>query len=193
MFPNSCKVAKLKLIFKKGKKKNDKKIDPSNDRSISLLPLISKIIEKVVHDHTNVFLSANKICNYQSGFRTNHSTNLCLSFLADKILKHFDKSLLTGMILIDLQKAFDTVNHAILLKKLEAISFSDKYIRWFRSYLCERIFFIEIENQISDYGKVSCGVPQGSILGPKFYFFVVPCLYQRHSSGCKIKYIFICR
>ena len=193
MFPNSCKVAKLKLIFKKGKKKN-KKIDPSNDRSISLLPLISKIIEKVVHDHTNVFLSANKIlCNYQSGFRTNHSTNLCLSFLADKILKHFDKSLLTGMILIDLQKAFDTVNHAILLKKLEAISFSDKYIRWFRSYLCERIFFIEIENQISDYGKVSCGVPQGSILGPKFYFFVVPCLYQRHSSGCKIKYIFICR
>ena len=171
-----------------------KKIDPSNDRSISLLPLISKIIETVVHDQTNVFLSANKIlCNYQSGFRTNHSTNLCLSFLADKILKLFDKSLLTGMILIDLQKAFDTINHAILLKKLEAISFSDKYIRWFRSYLCERIFFVEIENHLSDYGKVSCGVPQGSILGPRFYFFVAPCLCQRHSSGCKIKYIFICR
>ena len=118
-----AKLPKLKLIFKKGKKK---KIDPSNDRSISLLPLISKIIEKVVHDHTNVFLSANKIlCNYQSGFRTNHPTNLCLSFLTDKNLKGFDEGLLTRMILIDLQKAFDTINHEILLKKPETIRFLD--------------------------------------------------------------------
>ena len=68
------------------------------------------------------------------------------------------------MILIDLQKAFDTINHEILLKKLEAIGFSDKCIRRFRSYLYERIFSIEIENQLSDFGKVSCGVGQGSIL-----------------------------
>ena len=80
------KVAKLKPIFKKGKK-----VNPSNYRPISLLPRISKIIEKVVHNQTNEFLSANKISyNYQSGFRTNHSTNLCLSFLTDKILKGFD-------------------------------------------------------------------------------------------------------
>ena len=71
IFPNACKVAKLKPIFRKGKK-----VDPSNYRS-----LISKIIEKVVHDQTNEFLPTNKILyNYQSGFRTNHSTNLCLSF-----------------------------------------------------------------------------------------------------------------
>ena len=107
IFPNICKVVKLKPIFKKGKE-----INPSNYRPISLLPLISKIIEKVVHNQTNEFLSANKISyNYQSGFRTNHSTNLCLSFLTDKILKGFDEGLLTGMILIDLQKAFDTINH----------------------------------------------------------------------------------
>ena len=74
--------------------------------------------------------------------------------------------ILTGMILIDLQKSFDTINYEILLKKLEAIGFSNKCIRWFRSYLYERIFFIETENQLSDYGEVSCGVPQGSILGP---------------------------
>ena len=68
IFPNACKVAKLKPIFKKGKK-----VEPSNYRPISLLPLISKIIEKVVHDQTNEFLSANKILyEYQSGFRTNH-------------------------------------------------------------------------------------------------------------------------
>ena len=124
IFPNACKVAKLKSIFKKGKK-----VDPSNYRHILLLPLISKIIEKVVHDQTNEFLSDNKILyNYQSEFRTNHSTNLCLSFLTDKILKGFDEGLLTGMILIDLQKAFDTINHEILLKKLEAIGFSDKCV-----------------------------------------------------------------
>ena len=75
-FLNACKVVKLKPIFKKGKK-----VDPSNYRPVSLLPLISQIIEKVVHDQTDEFLSANKILyNYQSGFRTNHSTNLYLSF-----------------------------------------------------------------------------------------------------------------
>ena len=99
--------------------------------------MISNTIEKVVHDRTNEFLSENKILyNYQSGFTTNHSTNLCLSFLTDKILKDFDEGLLTGMVLIDLQNAFDTINHEILLKKLEAIGFSDQCIRWFRSYLC---------------------------------------------------------
>ena len=76
IFSKACKVAKLKPIFKEGRK-----VDPSSYRPISLLPLISKITEKVVHDQTNEFLSAHKILyNYQSGFRTNHSTNLCLSF-----------------------------------------------------------------------------------------------------------------
>ena len=75
---------------------------------------------------------------------------ISLSFLTDKILKSFDEGLLTKVTLIDLQKAFETINHKILLKKFEAIGFSDQCIRWFRSYLCERIFFVEIENQLSD-------------------------------------------
>ena len=146
--------------------------------------MISKIIEKVVHDQTNEFLSANKILyNHQSGFRTNHSTNLCLSFLTDKILKGFDEGLLSGKILIDLQKAFDTINHEILLKKLEAIGFPDKCIRWFRSYLYERIFFTEIENRLSDFGKVSCDVPQGSILGPLLFLIYVNDMPQAVKSN----------
>ena len=96
------------------------KVDPSNYRPMLLWPLISKIIEKVVHDQTNELFSDNKILyNCQSGFRNNHSTNLCLSFLTDKVLKGFDEGLLNGMMLIDLQKAFDTLNHEILLKNLE--------------------------------------------------------------------------
>ena len=101
-FPDSCKIAKLKPLFKKGSKTN-----PSNYRPISLLPLISKIIEKFIHEQTNNFLSNNEILyNYQSsGFWRNNLTDSCLTFLHDKILKGFDKGLMTGMILIDLQKA----------------------------------------------------------------------------------------
>ena len=178
-FPNACKVAKLKPIFKKGKK-----TDPSNYRPISLLPLISKVLERVIHDQTNAFLKGNNLLyNYQSGFRTNHSTNLCLSFLTDKILKGFDEGLLTGMILIDLQKAFDTINHEILFKKLKAMGFSEGCITWFQSYLSERIFFRSIENQLSDYGRISSGIPQGSILGPLLFLIYVNDMPQAVNSN----------
>ena len=100
-FPNACKIAKVKALFKKGSK-----TDPSNYRPISLLPLLSKVFERVVLNQTEEFLSLNKVLyDYQSGFRKNHSTDTCLSFLNDKILKGFDDDLVTGMILIDLQKA----------------------------------------------------------------------------------------
>ena len=94
-FPDACKIAKVKPLFKKGSK-----TDPSNYRPISLLPLLSKVFERIVLD--------------QSGFRKNHSTDRCLSFLNDKILKSFDDGLVTGMIFIDLQKAFDTINNDII-------------------------------------------------------------------------------
>ena len=163
---SACKVAKLKPIFKNGKT-----TDPSNYRPISS---ISKIIERVIHDQTNAFLSDEDILhNYQSGFRGNHSTNLCLSFLTDKILKEFDEGLLTGMILIDLQKAFDTIDHEILLPKLKAIKFSESTIKWFKSFLSERIFLVNLENKLSDFEEISCAAPQGSILGPLLFLIYV--------------------
>ena len=123
-FPDSCKIAKLKPIYKKGSL-----TEASNYRPISLLLLISKVIEKVIHDQTSTFLnSRNLLYNYQSGFRKNHSTDYCLSFLNDKILKGFDQGLITGMILIDLQKAFDTIHNDILLQKLYAIGLSKQSV-----------------------------------------------------------------
>ena len=112
-FPNDCKIAKLKPLFKRGSK-----TDPKNYRPISLLPLISKIIEKIIHDQTQSFLDKNNVIyRYQSGFRKFYSTDSCLSYLNNKITTGFESGLFTSMILIDLQKAFDTINHDILIKK----------------------------------------------------------------------------
>ena len=81
--------------------------------------------------------------NYQPGFRGNHSTNLWLSFLTDKVFKRFNDGMLSGMILIDLQKAFDTIDHEILLQKFKAIRFSESTMKWFRSYPSEMIFLVK--------------------------------------------------
>ena len=160
-----------------------KKTDPSNYRPISLLPLISKVLERVIHNQASAFLNGNNLLyNYQSVFRTNHSTKLCLLFLTDKILKGFEEDLLTGIILTDLEKAFNTINE-ILFKKLKAMGFFEGWITWFQSYLSERIFFISIEKQCSDYGRISCGVPLGSILGPLLFLIYVNDMPQAVNSN----------
>ena len=129
IFPDPCKLAKLKPIFRKGSR-----MEPSNYRPISLLPLISKIFEKIVHDQMiNYLAQYNILYKYQSGFRTKHSTDLCLLYFNDKILKGFDNDLFTGMILIDLQKGFDTIDHNILLEKLKIIDFCGDTVNWFQS------------------------------------------------------------
>ena len=90
------------------------------------------MIERIVYEQTNKFFSENNILyNFQSGFRQNHSTNLCLAHLTDKILKEFDEGLLTGIILIDLQKVFGTTNHEVLLQKRKAIRSSEQSTKWF--------------------------------------------------------------
>ena len=101
-------------------------MDPFNYRPILLLPLISKILEKIVYDQMIDYLAQHNILyKYQTGFRTKHSTDLCLSYLNNKILKNLYNGLFTGMILIDLRKAFDKIDLNILLEKLNAISFCD--------------------------------------------------------------------
>ena len=107
-FPEACKSAKLKPLFKKVSK-----TDPSNYRPISLILLLSKAFGRIVLDQTNDFWNHNILYNHQSSVRTNHATDTSLPFLNDNILKCSDHGLLTGIILIDLEKAFDTINHDI--------------------------------------------------------------------------------
>ena len=123
--------------------------------------MLSKVFERVVLDQTEEFLSLNRILyDYQSGFRKKHSTNTCF-FLNDRILKGFDDALATGMILIDLQKVFDKINHDILLKKLRIIGFSNHIVKWFQPYLSNPKFTVNLENSFSEVSRKSCGVPQG--------------------------------
>jgi len=168
-FPNQCKKAKIKPIFKKGSK-----LEAVNYRPISLLPLISKVFEKCIHDQLQIYLTEfDIIYKMQSGFRSDFSTDTCLSYLHNKILKGFDGGEYTGMILIDLQKAFDTIDHKILLQKLKCIGVSVPATNWVKSYLTNRITFVEIEGSKSSEKEIMCGVPQGSILGPLLFLIYV--------------------
>ena len=164
-FPLDCKIAKLKPLYKK-----DSKTDPKNYRPVSLLPLVSKVIEKVIHNQTELFLNKNKILyKYQSGFRKSFSTNSCLTLLTDKINKGFESGKYTGLILIDLQKAFDTIDHEILLKKIGCIALSEKVILWFESYLSGRTFKVNVDRKFSD---------PGNILGPLLFLLYVNDIIQ---------------
>ena len=127
---------------------------------------MSKIIEKNIKIQTQEYLDKNGLLyKYKSGFRANFSTESCLVQLTDFILRGMGKGFHTGMIVIDLQKAFDTLDHTILLQKMECIGFKDSVIKWFQSYYSNKKFFVTLENVFSDAGLINCGVPQGSILG----------------------------
>ena len=144
-FRRSCKIAKVKPLLKKGSK-----TDPQNYRPISVLPILTKNIARFIHDQTQVSLSKNKILyRFQSGFPKNYSTNSCLGHLTDKITIGFEKGIFAGMILIDLQKAFDTIDHQILIRKMKYLDISKNVIAWFKSYPSERKFKIYINKVIT--------------------------------------------
>ena len=164
-FPDACKIEKLKPLFTKGTR-----TDPKNYRPILLLLFIPKVLERVIEEQTTEFLDKHKILyKFQSGFRKNHSTNFCLSYLTDKISSGFNSGLLTGMILIDLQKVCGTIAHYILLQKFPSFGFSNEVIGWFKSYLHSRKFHVNVHDKFYTTAELRCRVPQGFILGPLLF------------------------
>ena len=138
------------------------------------LSIVSKIFERIVYDQVESYLSEQKLLyEFQSGFRSVFSTDTCLIHLSDYIRFNLDKGNYVGMVLLDLQKAFDTVDHVILLDKLKMIGVSPDVIRWFQSYLSGRKQCIDIYGTHSSLENVTCGVPQGSILGPLLFLIYV--------------------
>ena len=156
-------------IFKPGERSNI-----SNYGPITVLPRLSKILERFVHTQIFNYLTENKILtSNQLGFRPKLSTSTALALFTDNILENANNGLITASVFVDFSKAFDTVNHAILLCKLKSVGFDDNSLNWFESYLSSRQQATSIENTLSSSLPVSVGIPQGSILGPLLFIIYI--------------------
>ena len=131
------------------------------------------IIEKLIHFQIEDYLNKKKIGYiYHSIFRTNHLTDFCLVQLIDFVLAGMDKQMHTGMILVDLQEAFYTLNHEVLFEKMKYFGFQKSVIKWFEPYFSNRKCFICIDNVFSEAGILKYGVPQNSILDRSFFYYL---------------------
>jgi hypothetical protein len=165
IFPYKLKIAK---IFPLHKKEATNILD--NYRPISLLTALSKVFEKVVFIQVHNYFKVNLLFHRsQYGFRLNHSTEYAILEFVDNVINDIEINRIPLAIFLDLSKAFDTLNHTILLSKLNFYGIQNTELLWFKSYLSGRTQLVEINNVTSDVLEISTGVPQGSILGPLLF------------------------
>ena len=169
IFPQYLKLSRIIPLYK-----GDSSYMVSNYRPISLLSPFSKILEKLACSRLlDYFNKKDLFYKYQFGFRKNYSTTLALIEITDNFLKSIDNGLYTCGIFLDFSKAFDTVNHEILLGKLKHYGIRGLAYRWFENYLFNRRQFVSIGNVSSEYTDLICGIPQGSTLGPILFLIYI--------------------
>ena len=179
--PNAWKIAKVTPLQKSGGSK-----EVSNLRPISLLPLPSKLIEKIVHNriytHCNNY---NLLDPKQGGFRPGHSTISTTAFYINDIYEAMNNNETTISIYIDAMKAFDTVNHEILLKKIKYFGITGKNAKWLQNYLSNRKQCTYANDILSQEALITCGVPQGSVCGPLLFLLYINDI-SKVLTNCKV-------
>ena len=149
-------------------------MDVNNYQPISVLNVFSKIYERLAYKRLFKFLEINKIFSErQFGFRTGRSTETATNLFCKDIIEAFEENSYVLAVFIDLRKAFDTVNHSILLQKLNHYGVRGLANSWFSSYLSDRTQYVDLRGASSSEAGILCGVPHGSILGPLLFLLYV--------------------
>ena len=169
IFPDKMKIAIVLPIYKKLDK-----LKVSSYRPISILPQFSKILEKLIHKRMYQYIYSNNLLNpNQFGFIDHSNTMYASAVLTDFVSRSLDRNFYVSSIFLDLEKAFDTVDHTLLLYKLNKLGFRGHIWKLLKSYLTNRYQCVKIDSVKSSLKKINVGVPQGSILGPLFFILFI--------------------